>query len=129
MATQPTRTLFDPIVAKEIPATIVYEDDTCLAFRDISPVAPSHILVIPKLRGRLDQLQHATEEDKGVLGHLLWAASHVARAEGLAKGFRIVINDGPEGCQSVYHLHLHVIGGAQLSWPPGTQLAAGSLTG
>lgn len=97
MATE--RTLFDRIVAKEIPAKVVFEDDTVLAFRDISPCAPSHILVIPKVRGRLDQLQHATEEDKGVLGHLLWAAAHVARQEGLEKGFRIVINDGKEGCR------------------------------
>ena len=123
-------TIFDKIVSKEIPAKIVWEDDAALAFRDISPVAPSHILVIPKVRGRLSQLSKATEEDKGLLGHLFWAASHVARLEGLAeRGYRVVVNDGAEGCQSVYHLHLHVIGGEQLTWPPGTQKEAGSMKG
>lgn len=123
-------TIFDKIVSKEIPAKIIWEDEAALAFRDISPVAPSHILVIPKVRGRLSQLSKATEEDKGLLGHLFWAASHVARLEGLAeRGFRVVVNDGPEGCQSVYHLHLHVIGGEQLTWPPGTQKDAGSMKG
>jgi histidine triad (HIT) family protein len=99
------------------------------AFRDINPTAPSHIVVVPKTCGGLTQLQHAKEEDKAVLGHLLWAAGHVAKKEGLEEGFRVVINDGPKGCQSVYHLHLHVIGGKQLSWPPGTGEPEGSMTG
>ena len=113
-------TIFDKIVAKEIPSTIVHEADRCLAFRDVNPQAPTHILVIPKNRGRLDRLSSATEEDKSILGHLLYTASKVANAEGLAEdGFRIVINDGKHGAQSVYHLHLHILGGRQMSWPPG----------
>lgn len=112
------RTIFDRIVAKEIPATIVYEDEVVLAFRDISPVAPSHILVIPKVRGRLSQLQHSTKEDIATLGHVMWACGEVARREKL-EGYRVVVNDGKDGCQAVYHLHAHVIGGKQLSWPPG----------
>ena len=81
-------------------------------------MAPTHILVIPKVKGRLDQLQHATAEDKATLGHLLWAVSHIAKAEGLAPGYRVVINDGDLGGQTVHHLHLHIIGGKQLGWPP-----------
>jgi histidine triad (HIT) family protein len=108
----------------------VYEDELVYAFRDIAPTAPSHIVIVPKVRGRLSQLSKATEEDKPLLGHLMWAAAEVARREGLGEsGFRIVINDGKQGCQSVYHLHLHLIGGKQLSWPPGTGLPEGSMTG
>ena len=113
-----TPTIFDKILSKEIPSQAVYEDDQCYAFRDISPCAPTHILVIPKQRGRLSQLQHASEADKPLLGHLLWAVSAIAKAEGLAPGYRVVINDGAEGAQTVYHLHLHIIGGTQLGWPP-----------
>jgi len=112
-------TIFDKIVAKEIPATVVYEDDTALAFRDISPQAPTHVLVIPKVRSGLTELSKAEECHEPLLGHLLYVAKLVADKEGLGKGYRIVINSGPEGCQSVYHLHLHVLGGKQLSWPPG----------
>ncbi len=125
MASAPT--LFERIVRGEIPSNKVYEDDQCLAFRDISPCAKTHVLVVPKVLGRLTQLQHATEEDKPLLGHLLWAAGHVARQEGLQAGYRVVVNDGALGCQSVYHLHLHVIGGEQLTWPPGT--ASGPTSG
>ena len=113
-----TPTIFDKILDKSIPSTPVYEDEQCYAFRDINPCAPSHILVIPKHRGRLSQLQHATEADRALLGHLLWAAGSIARAEGLAPGYRVVINDGAQGAQTVYHLHLHIIGGTQLGWPP-----------
>lgn len=120
-----TITIFDKIVAKEIPSTCVYEDELVYAFRDISPVSKTHILVIPKKRGGLDQLQHATPDDKPLLGHLMWAAGHVAKLEGLGDGYRVVVNDGVKGCQSVYHLHLHVIGGEQLTWPPGTASQAG----
>ena len=95
------------------------------AFSDVSPVAATHFLVVPKVRGRLDQLQHATPDDKAVLGHLLWAAGHVAKLAGLGAGFRVVVNDGEQGCQSVFHLHLHVIGGEQLTWPPGVASQAG----
>ena len=113
-----TPTIFDKILDKSIPSKVVYEDEQCYAFRDINPCAPTHILVIPKQRGRLSQLQHATEEDKPLLGHLLWAAGRIAKDEGLAPGYRVVINDGAEGAQTVYHLHLHIIGGTQLGWPP-----------
>ena len=113
-----TPTIFDKIIDGTIPSKKVFEDDLSLAFRDVNPVAPSHILVIPKVRGNLSQLQHAQAEDKALLGHLLFVAKEVAKAEGLTEGYRIVINDGPLGGQTVYHLHIHVIGGKQLGWPP-----------
>ncbi|GBG23801.1 Histidine triad nucleotide-binding protein 1 [Hondaea fermentalgiana] len=113
-------TIFDKIIKREIPATVVFEDELCMAFRDVNPQAPTHLLVIPKERGNLSQLSKAQEDDKSMLGHLLYTANRVAAQEGLDKtGYRVVINDGVEGCQSVYHLHLHVIGGRQLTWPPG----------
>lgn len=112
-------TIFDKIIKKEIPATIIYEDDEALAFRDIGPQAPVHFLVIPKHRDGLTRLSKATETHKHILGHLLYVAQLVAKQEKLDDGFRVVINDGPNGCQSVYHVHLHVLGGRQLTWPPG----------
>lgn len=112
-------TIFDKIVSKEIPATIVYETEKVLAFRDINPQAPVHVVLIPKQRDGLTQLSKASERNKDVLGELLYAAKVVAEQEELEKGFRVVINDGPDGCQSVYHLHLHLLGGRQLKWPPG----------
>ena len=112
-------TIFDKIIDKSIPADIVYEDDKCLAFRDIAPQAPVHILVIPKERDGLTQLSKARDDQGALLGHLMLAARKVALAEKLDKGFRIVINDGVEGCQSVYHLHVHILGGRQMTWPPG----------
>uniref|UniRef100_A0A7S0AHD9 HIT domain-containing protein n=1 Tax=Pyrodinium bahamense TaxID=73915 RepID=A0A7S0AHD9_9DINO len=113
-------TIFDKIIAKQIPSDVVYEDEEALAFRDINPQAPKHILVIPKRRQGLTQLCTATLEHRAILGHLMYVASEVARQEGLDKtGYRLVVNDGEAGCQSVYHLHLHVIGGRQMGWPPG----------
>ncbi|KAF8059182.1 ZBP14 [Scenedesmus sp. PABB004] len=112
-------TLFDKIVAKQIPAAIIYEDDQALAFRDISPQAPTHFLVIPKDRDGLTRLSKMEDRHKALVGHLMYVAQHVAKQEGLLPGFRVVINDGPDACQSVYHLHLHVMGGRQLTWPPG----------
>jgi histidine triad (HIT) family protein len=112
-------TLFDKIISRQIPADVIFEDDQCLAFRDISPQGPVHFLVIPKRRDGLTQLSKAREEHKSLLGHLLFTAQKVAAQEGLTEGFRVVVNDGPDGSQSVYHLHLHVIGGRQMSWPPG----------
>ncbi|KAJ1703828.1 hypothetical protein LUZ63_003607 [Rhynchospora breviuscula] len=112
-------TIFDKIIAKEIPSDIVYEDDKVLAFRDINPQAPVHILIIPKLRDGLTQLSKAEARHGEILGQLLYASKIVAEKEGIAEGFRVVINNGPDACQSVYHLHLHVIGGRQLKWPPG----------
>ena len=118
-ASEGGETIFDKIIRKEIPSTIVWEDDDVLAFRDVSPQAPTHILLIPKKRDGLTQLSKAGEHNQAILGKLMYTASVVAKQEKLDKGFRIVINDGEEGCQSVYHLHVHLIGGRQLSWPPG----------
>mmetsp|Transcript_31276 Transcript_31276/g.71888 ORF Transcript_31276/g.71888 Transcript_31276/m.71888 type:complete len:395 (-) Transcript_31276:172-1356(-) len=112
-------TLFDKILEGKIPATVVYEDALCLAFRDISPVAPTHVILIPKRRDGLTQLQFATAEHKQVLGHMLAVAvPAIAAKEGL-NSYRLVVNDGAEACQSVFHLHMHIIGGKKLSWPPG----------
>jgi histidine triad (HIT) family protein len=119
MANSCEATIFDKIIAKEIPSDIIYEDNLCLAFRDIAPQAKTHFLVIPKIRSGLTQLSKAEEGHKELLGHLLYTAQKVAKQEKLDQGFRVVINDGVEGCQSVYHLHIHVVGGQQLSWPPG----------
>lgn len=111
-------TLFSKIIAREIPTDIVYEDDQVLAFRDIAPQAPTYIVVIPKKP--LTNLLGATPEDTRLLGQLLQAAAHVARTLGIAEsGFRVVANVGPDGGQSVDHLHLHVLGGRHLTWPPG----------
>ncbi|KAG8365702.1 hypothetical protein BUALT_Bualt18G0134100 [Buddleja alternifolia] len=112
-------TIFDKIISKEIPSTIVYEDEAVLAFRDISPQAPVHVLVIPKLRDGLTDLGKAEKRHEDILGRLLYAAKIVAEKEGIIDGFRVVINSGPSACQSVYHLHLHVLGGRQMKWPPG----------
>ncbi|CDW80129.1 histidine triad nucleotide-binding protein 1 [Stylonychia lemnae] len=112
-------TIFDKIIRKEIPANIIYEDDQALAFRDVNPVAPTHFLVIPKERKGLTGLRRAVKSHTNILGHLLLIASQVAIQEKLDEGYRVIINDGKHGGQSVYHLHLHVIGGKQLSWPPG----------
>ncbi|XP_031264840.1 14 kDa zinc-binding protein-like isoform X1 [Pistacia vera] len=112
-------TIFDKIIAKEIPSSIVYEDEKVLAFRDVNPQAPVHVLVIPKFRDGLTMLGKAEERHTEILGYLLYAAKIVAEKEGILDGFRVVINNGPGGCQSVYHLHLHVLGGRQMTWPAG----------
>ena len=113
--------IFDKIVAKDIPATIVKEDDKIMAFKDINPAAPAHILVIPKDRTGLTRLSKATAEHTEILGRLMVAAGEIARDEslGFGNGARIVINDGPDGGQEVYHLHVHVLGGRSMQWPPG----------
>ncbi|KAL9255755.1 Adenylylsulfatase HINT1-like protein [Drosera capensis] len=110
---------FDKIINKEIPSKIVYEDDQVLAFRDISPQAPIHILIIPKVKDGLTGLSKAEERHCEILGRLLYTAKLVAKQEGLEDGFRVVINDGPQACQSVYHIHVHLLGGRQMNWPPG----------
>ncbi|RDX76683.1 Adenylylsulfatase HINT1, partial [Mucuna pruriens] len=112
-------TIFDKIINKEIPSTVVYEDDKVLAFRDITPQAPTHIVIIPKVKDGLTGLSKAEERHLEILGRLLYTAKLVAKQEGLNDGFRIVINDGPKGCQSVYHIHVHLLGGRQMNWPPG----------
>jgi histidine triad (HIT) family protein len=110
-------TIFSKIINRTIPARIVHEDDRCLAFHDISPQAPVHVLVIPKKP--IESLAHAAEEDTDLLGHLLATTTNLARTLGLDAGYRVVINTGKEGGQSVDHLHLHLLGGRSLSWPPG----------
>ncbi len=111
-------TVFGAIVRGEIPADIVYEDEHCLAFRDLNPQAPTHVLVIPRVA--LAGLQEADQAEPALLGRLMQAAQVVARQEGLAeRGWRVVINVGADAGQTVAHLHLHVLGGRQLSWPPG----------
>ncbi len=111
-------TIFDKLLSGEWPTDKVYEDDQAFAFRDVSPQAPTHILVIPKDRDGLVSLSNAREDQKALLGHLMFVAQEIGKKE-CPKGFRIVINDGEEGAQSVFHLHLHILGGRQLKWPPG----------
>ena len=113
-------TFFDKITSKEIPVDLLYEDDLCMAFKDIAPQAPVHFLVIPKNKDGLNRLSNAREDQKAILGHLMYTAKEVAKEQGLGEdGFRTVINDGKNGAQSVYHLHIHVMGGRQMNWPPG----------
>lgn len=110
-------TIFSKIIRREIPATILYEDDRCLVFRDIQPQAPIHFLVIPK--DPIVSLATASDVSSDLLGHLLHVAAKVATAEGLEAGYRVVTNIGSDGGQSVPHLHFHVLGGRPLQWPPG----------
>jgi len=111
-------TLFEKIVARQIPAQIVYEDELVLAFRDISPQAPTHVLIVPKKA--LPRIAEADAEDKELLGHLLLKAAEVAEKVGLKDGgYRLVINNGKNGGESVPHLHCHILGGRQMNWPPG----------
>jgi histidine triad (HIT) family protein len=110
-------TLFGKIAKREIPADIVYEDDLCLAFRDINPQAPTHVLLIPKQE--IDKLSSARSDDQALLGHLMLAAGKVARQLGVADAFRLVVNNGAQAGQSVFHLHLHILAGRKLDWPPG----------
>ena len=111
-------TLFEKIIARAIPADIVFEDDQCIAFRDISPQAPIHILVIPKKT--IARIGAAQADDQSLLGHLLLTASEIARRENIAStGYRLVINSGSHGGETVPHLHIHLLGGRHLNWPPG----------
>ena len=110
-------TLFSKIIRREIPADIVYEDDQCLAFRDINPQAPTHVLLIPKKE--IARIVDAEAGDQALLGHLILAAGKVARQLGVADAFRLVVNNGADAGQSVFHLHLHILAGRALRWPPG----------
>jgi histidine triad (HIT) family protein len=110
-------TIFGKIIRREIPADIIYEDDLALAFRDVQPQAPTHILVIPKKA--IPKLADAETEDTALLGHLLQTVKKVAQIAGLSKGYRVVINTGEDGGQTVYHMHLHILGGRPMKWPPG----------
>jgi len=112
------KTLFQKVADKEINAQIVYEDDKLVAFKDIKPGAPVHVLIVP--RKPIPRIAEATPDDHAVLGHLLLKAAEVAKQLGLnEKGFRLVINNGPDAGESVPHLHLHILGGRPMSWPPG----------
>ena len=111
-------TLFAKIIRGEIPSDTVYQDELVTAFRDINPQAPTHILVIP--RKEIRSMAEVTAADKEVLGHMLCKVSEIAKAEGLAEdGYRTVINTNDHGGQTVFHLHMHILGGRQLQWPPG----------
>jgi len=110
-------TVFDKILDGSISAKFIHEDELCVAFNDVAPQAPIHFLVIP--RKRVAMIEEAEDGDKELLGHLMLVARKVAKEQGLTKGYRLVINNGVEGAQSVYHLHIHVMGGRLMNWPPG----------
>ena len=111
-------TLFEKLIAGQLPADVVYQDDLVFAFRDIQPQAPVHVLVIPKKP--IPRIAEAEAEDQALLGHLLLKAGEVARKVGLGEnGFRLVINNGRDGGEAVPHLHVHILGGRALQWPPG----------
>ena len=112
-----SETIFQKIIDKELPADIVYEDDSCLAFKDINPVAPVHILVIPKKR--IEKISDSNTEDKELLGHLFLVAGNIARDLGIEEAFRLVVNNGAGAQQTVFHLHIHLIAGREFNWPPG----------
>ena len=112
------KTLFEKICDKEIPATLLHEDGRCVAMRDISPQAPTHILIVP--RKAIPRIGLATENDATLLGHLLLVAGQIAHREGISEsGYRLVINHGPDAGETIPHLHLHLLGGRPLGWPPG----------
>jgi len=110
-------TIFSKIIKREIPADIVYEDELCLAFRDVNPQAPVHILLIPKKA--IPRLIDAGDDDQSLLGHLYLTANKIAREEGIEDAFRLVVNNGEAVGQSVFHLHIHILAGRSFSWPPG----------
>ncbi|XP_055873387.1 adenosine 5'-monophosphoramidase HINT1-like isoform X1 [Biomphalaria glabrata] len=110
-------TIFGKIIRGEIKTDFLYEDDQCVAFNDIAPQAPVHFLVVPKKP--IVKLSDAEDADEQLLGHLLVVARKVAKDKGLVQGYRVVINDGPDGGQAVMHIHVHVTGGRQMEWPPG----------
>ena len=112
-----SKTLFQKICDREIPGTIVYEDEQVVAFRDIHPAAPTHVLIVP--RKPIARVGEAGPEDQAVLGHLLLKAADVARQLGLQGGYRLVFNNGRDAGEAVPHLHCHILGGRQLGWPPG----------
>ena len=109
-------TIFKQIIDKEIPAKIVYEDENAMAFHDLRPKAPTHILVIPKKE--ISQMSAMGEGDKELIGHLYWVANEVAKKEGITD-YRLVVNNGEGAGQEVFHLHIHLLGGRSFSWPPG----------
>ena len=110
-------TIFTKIIKREIPADIVYEDDLCLAFRDVNPQAPTHVLLIPKKE--IPRLVDAMPEDQALLGHLMITANKIAQQLGVGDAFRLAVNNGADAGQSVFHLHLHLLAGRAFKWPPG----------
>ena len=111
------KTIFTKIIDREIPADIVYEDDQCLAFRDINPQAPTHVLIIPKKE--IPTVNDISADDLPLVGHLISVVQRLAAQLQLDDGYRVVMNCGAQGGQEVYHLHLHLLGGRQMTWPPG----------
>lgn len=111
------KTIFKKIIDREIPASVVYEDEQCLAFHDVRPEAPTHVLVIPKKE--IASLNHLTAEDEALIGHLWSVIPRLANELGLKNGYRVVVNCGPDAGQTVDHLHFHVLGGRNMTWPPG----------
>uniref|UniRef100_A0A1B6LA69 HIT domain-containing protein n=1 Tax=Graphocephala atropunctata TaxID=36148 RepID=A0A1B6LA69_9HEMI len=112
-----TDTIFGKILRKEIPCSFIHEDEKCVAFHDVNPQAPVHFLVIP--RKPIAMLSDVAPSDSELLGHMMVIAAKVAKSLGLEDGYRLVINNGKDGCQSVYHLHMHILGKRQMHWPPG----------
>ncbi|MEI8088342.1 MAG: histidine triad nucleotide-binding protein [Opitutaceae bacterium] len=112
-----SKTLFERIIAREIPAKIEHEDELCIVLHDIQPQAPVHLLIIPKKA--LPRIGSATNEDQDLLGHLLLTAGNLAKKLQLTNGFRLVVNNGPDGGESVPHLHVHLLARRPLNWPPG----------
>ena len=111
------KTLFQQIADREIPANIIYEDQFCICFHDISPQAPTHLLLVPKKH--IPRIAESTAEDLELLGHLMRTIKKIAEQENLDAGFRTVINNGPDGGETVPHLHIHILAGRKLTWPPG----------
>lgn len=111
------KTIFERIIAREIPAKIEYEDDLCIVLHDIQPQAPVHLLIVPKKV--IARLAAASDEDQHTLGHLMLVAGKMAEKLQLANGFRLVVNNGPDASESVPHLHLHLLAKRQMKWPPG----------
>lgn len=112
-----SHTIFDKIIRKEIPAEFVYEDELCVAFNDVNPQAPIHILIIPKKS--IPKVTDAVVEDQNILGHLLLKAGEIAETLGIKDAFRLVINNGEDAGQTVFHLHIHLLAGRSFDWPPG----------
>ena len=112
-----TDTIFQKIIDKELPADIIYEDELALVFKDINPIAPTHLLIIPKKQ--IEKVSDAEDQDKELLGHLLLVAGKVARNLGIDEAFRLVVNNGAGAQQTVFHLHIHLIAEREFTWPPG----------
>ena len=110
-------TIFQKIIDKELPADIIYEDELALVFKDINPIAPTHLLIIPKKQ--IEKVSDAEDQDKELLGHLLLVAGKVARDLGIDEAFRLVVNNGAGAQQTVFHLHIHLIAEREFTWPPG----------